>query len=202
MLGALIGRRSNPGKRFGHFRCAAWGIGALALLRSANMPAPAQQKPLPQVLQNYRTVTAERLRNPEDRNWLMIRRTYNGWGYSPLDQITPANVSRLRPVWVFPTGETYAHEAAPVINNGVMFVSTPNSQVVALDARTGHLLWRYRRPRPAGTFVFHETGTGASPSTATRSSTLRLRPFWWPWMPAPAGRYGPLPSPTTSPATT
>ena len=30
----------------------------------------------------------------------MIRRTYDGWGYSPLDQITPANVARLQPVWV------------------------------------------------------------------------------------------------------
>src|SRR5688572_7112564 len=40
---------------------------------------------LPQLLRNYRPVTRQRLLNPEDRNWLMIRRTYNGWGYSPLD---------------------------------------------------------------------------------------------------------------------
>ena len=46
---------------------------------------------------NYQPVTAERLKNPEAGNWLMIRRTYDGWGYSPLDQITPANVARLKP---------------------------------------------------------------------------------------------------------
>ena len=41
-------------------------------------------------------MTAERLKNPEPGNWLMIRRTYDGWGYSPLNQITTANVAQLR----------------------------------------------------------------------------------------------------------
>ncbi|HEY7390902.1 MAG TPA: hypothetical protein VH640_20465, partial [Bryobacteraceae bacterium] len=53
---------------------------------------------IPAVLRNYQPVTDERLRKPEGENWLMNRRTYDGWGYSPLDQITPANVARLRPV--------------------------------------------------------------------------------------------------------
>jgi hypothetical protein len=35
--------------------------------------------PMPQVLKNYQPVTAERLKNPEPENWLMIRRTYDGW---------------------------------------------------------------------------------------------------------------------------
>ena len=43
--------------------------------------------PMPAILKNYQAVTAERLLKPEDGNWLMIRRTYDGWGYSPLDQI-------------------------------------------------------------------------------------------------------------------
>src|SRR5690348_7036911 len=116
-------------------------------------PQPAVAAPLPPVLANYQAVTAERLKNPEDNNWLMIRRTYDGWGYSPLKQLTPQNVKQLRPVWVFSTGETRVHEAAPLINNGVMFVSTPQNQVLAIDAKTGNLLWRYRRPRPAGAQV-------------------------------------------------
>ena len=60
-------------------------------------PAAPVADPMPAVLQNYQPVTAERLKNPEDGNWLMIRRTYDGWGYSPLDQITPANVSAAAP---------------------------------------------------------------------------------------------------------
>ncbi len=114
------------------------------------------------VLRNYAPVTAERLKNPEDGNWLSIRRTYDGWGYSPLDQITPANVKTLRPVWIFSTGEPKVHESAPVVNNGVMFVSTPNNQVIALDVRTGNLLWRYKRPRPAGAVVAHDTSRGVA----------------------------------------
>src|SRR2546429_5332442 len=91
-------------------------------------PAPGPTGPVPAILQNYQPVTAERLKNPEPGNWLMIRRTYDGWGYSPLDQITPANVARMKLAWSFATGEPKVHEAAPLINNGVMFVSTPNNQ--------------------------------------------------------------------------
>ncbi|MBZ5578624.1 MAG: PQQ-dependent dehydrogenase, methanol/ethanol family [Acidobacteriia bacterium] len=122
-------------------------------------PAPA---PMPAVLQNYQPVTAERLKNPDDGSWLMIRRTYDGWGYSPLAQITPDNVGKLRPVWSFATGEPRVHEAAPIVNNGVMFVSTPNNQVLAIDAKTGNQLWRYRRPRPTGALVPHETNRGVA----------------------------------------
>jgi len=67
-------------------------------------PPPAPPQPVPRVLQTYKTVTTERLKKPEDGDWLMIRRTYNGWGHSPLKQITTANVNKLQPVWVMSTG--------------------------------------------------------------------------------------------------
>src|SRR5579864_4888750 len=118
--------------------------------------------PMPAILQNYQPVTAERLLKPEDGNWLMIRRTYDGWGYSPLDQITPANVARLRPVWGAATGEGRAHESAPVVNNGVLFITTPNNQVIAFNGVTGDILWRYRRPRPQGAIVPHEVNRGVA----------------------------------------
>jgi alcohol dehydrogenase (cytochrome c) len=122
----------------------------------------APPPPVPAVLQNYAPVTDARLKNPEEGNWLMIRRTYDGWGYSPLKQITAANVGRLRPVWGFATGETRAHEAPVLVNNGVMFTSTPNNQVIALDAKTGNLLWRYRRQRATGAIVLHDTNRGVA----------------------------------------
>src|SRR5262252_1331381 len=78
----------------------------------------AQSQEAPSTLKNYQPVTAQRLLKPEDGDWLMIRRTYDGWGYSPLDQITGANVARLRPVWGSATGEGRAHESAPLVNNG------------------------------------------------------------------------------------
>jgi len=129
----------------------------------AQPPAqPPVAVPMPAVLRDYQPVTAERLKNPESGNWLTIRRTYDGWGYSPLDEITPDNVKRLRPVWSFSTGETRVHEAAPLINNGVLFVSTPNDQVIAIDAKSGNVLWRYRRVRPAGASVPHDTSRGVA----------------------------------------
>jgi alcohol dehydrogenase (cytochrome c) len=139
--------------------CLTFAAAALALAQPQQQGPPA---PMPAVLRNYQPVTAERLKNPEDGNWLMIRRTYDGWGYSPLTEITPANVARLKPVWVFSTGEVRVHEAAPIVNNGVMFVSTPNNQVIAIDARSGNVLWRYRRPRPAGSSVPHDTSRGVA----------------------------------------
>src|SRR5262245_638988 len=86
-------------------------------------PQAAIDSPL---LRSYSVVTRNRLLKPEDRNWLMIRRTYDGWGYSPLDKINVANVSRLKLVWSSPTLEPGSHQAPPLINNGVMFISTPN----------------------------------------------------------------------------
>jgi len=125
---------------------------------SATQPAPI----VPTILQNYKPVTAERLLKPEDGDWLMVRRTYDGWGYTPLDKITPANVARLQPVWVFATGQTNGHEAAPIVNNGVMFVATPGNQVIALDARTGAILWRYRRELVDDRIVLHPTSRGVA----------------------------------------
>jgi alcohol dehydrogenase (cytochrome c) len=141
---------------------AASSLATLAPLSGQRDQSPPPQAPMPAVLRSYQPVTADRLKNPEDSNWLMVRRTFDGWGYSPLDQITPANVSRLRPVWVFSTGEARVHESPPIVNNAAMFVTTPNGQVIAIDAKSGTLLWRYRRPRPPGALVPHETNRGVA----------------------------------------
>src|SRR3954467_12416797 len=106
---------------------------------------PPPDAPMPQRLRNYKTVTDARLKNPDAADWLMVRRTWDGWGYSPLDQITPANVARLPPGGVVSTGGTTGPGAPPIVNNGVMFVATPGNQVIALDAKSGALLWRYKR---------------------------------------------------------
>ena len=125
-------------------------------------PPPAPPAPVPQILQNYKPVTTERLKNPEDADWLTIRRTYDGWGHSPLKQITTGNVNRLQPVWVLTTGQVSGHEAPPIVNNGVMFVATPGNQVIALDAKAGTILWRYRRPLADDAIVLHRTSRGVA----------------------------------------
>ena len=138
----------------------ALGLAAAGATLAAQQPPPAA--PMPAVLQTYKPVTAERLKTPEDSDWLMGRRTYNGWGFSPLTQITPANAARLQPVWVFSTGAQSGHEAPPLVNNGVMFVSTPGNQVIAIEAKTGRLLWRYRRAISEDAVVLHTTNRGVA----------------------------------------
>ena len=110
----------------------------------------------------YSPVTDARLANPEPQNWLMTRGTYKGWSYSPLDQINTSNVKGLVPVWSFSTGVDSGHEAPPIVNNGVMFVATPYSQVIALNAASGDLLWRYKRPLPEGFSALHNTSRGVA----------------------------------------
>ena len=145
------------------YRPVVAGALALALgvtLTTAQQPLPPVVAPMPALLKDYAPITAERLRQPADGDWPMVRRTYDGWGYSPLDQITPANVSRLTPAWVFSTGVNSGHEAAPIVASGVMFVSTPEHRVVAIDAKTGVLLWRYTKQVPDPLVAPHPTTRG------------------------------------------
>src|SRR3977135_4631769 len=86
-------------------------------------------------IENYSPVTAERLKNPEPGNWMHYRRTYDGQGYSPLDQINTSNVKNLTPAWTFSTGVIEGHEAPPIINNGVMFVATRRGREIDPHAK-------------------------------------------------------------------
>ncbi|MFL5270174.1 MAG: methanol/ethanol family PQQ-dependent dehydrogenase [Stellaceae bacterium] len=124
------------------------------------LPKPDTPPPVPPILQSYKPVTAEQLKQPGDGDWLMYRRTYDGWGYSPLSQITPENAARLKPVWTLATGQIEGHQAPPVVNNNVMFVATPGNQVLAIDAKKGDLLWRFKRPIPDDMLLLHPTSRG------------------------------------------
>ncbi|MEN9725906.1 MAG: hypothetical protein RL434_272 [Pseudomonadota bacterium] len=111
---------------------------------------------------SYPAVTDARLAAPEARNWLMYRGTYDSWGYSPLDAINTRNVAKLKPLWTFSTGMTEAHQAPPVVNEGHMFITTPHNHVLALDARTGALNWRYQRELPEDLMQMHPTNRGVA----------------------------------------
>jgi alcohol dehydrogenase (cytochrome c) len=110
----------------------------------------------------YRPVTQERLEKPEPGNWLMARGNYQGWGYSPLEQINAANVRELTPLWTLSTGIAESHQAATIVNDGIMFVSTPQNRVLAIRASNGDLLWRYERELPAEMLQLHPTNRGVA----------------------------------------
>ena len=106
-------------------------------------------------------LSAERIANArsEPHNWLTYYGAYDGQRYSALDQINTDNVRNLKPAWVFQHGvvglqatpATYSFEAAPLVVDGVMFVSGWDGYVWALDAVTGQLLWQYQHAIPLDT---------------------------------------------------
>jgi alcohol dehydrogenase (cytochrome c) len=97
-------------------------------------------------------VSSERLRtagaNPEE--WLMYSGSYNGWRHTSLGEITPANVAQLRLRWIrqFDSAEDKI-EATPLVIGGVIFMVVSVSSVLALDAKTGDVIWEYKRTIPA-----------------------------------------------------
>jgi alcohol dehydrogenase (cytochrome c) len=111
---------------------------------------------------DYRPVTDARLANPEPENWLMTKGNYAGWSYTPLSQVTPANVKKLRPVWSASTGVISGHEAPAIVNGEYMFVATPNNQVLAYEAATGKILWKHTRELPEGFAALHRTNRGVA----------------------------------------
>jgi alcohol dehydrogenase (cytochrome c) len=75
-----------------------------------------------------------------------------GQRYSPLKQVTSANVQRLVPAWAFSFGgeKQRGQESQPVIHDGRMFVTASYSRLFALDAKTGAKLWKYEHRLPDG----------------------------------------------------
>ena len=96
----------------------------------------------PDPTQRVTPVTDDMLRNPAPGDWLTWRRTQDGLGFSPLTQITAAKVSDLKLVWSH-TLAPGPNASTPLVHDGVLFVSSVGSNVDALNARTGELLWTY-----------------------------------------------------------
>lgn len=67
----------------------------------------------------------------------------DGDHYSRLSQINRANVHRLRQAWVFDTGEKGNIETNPIVIGHTLYATTPSQKVIALDAATGKLKWKF-----------------------------------------------------------
>jgi alcohol dehydrogenase (cytochrome c) len=101
-------------------------------------------------LEKLTPVTDAMLRDPAPGDWLNWRRTYNGWGHSPLDQINRANVKDLEVAWTWGLNSSGMNSFTPLVHDGVMFVWNFGETVQALDARNGNLLWQYTHTLPDG----------------------------------------------------
>ena len=83
------------------------------------------------------------------KDWPSFGRDYTNQRLSPLTQINQQNVKDLALAWQFKSGVSASFQATPIVTNGVMYVALPYNHVVALDAKTGKELWRYKHERKA-----------------------------------------------------
>ena len=93
---------------------------------------------------HYTPVTDAMLTHPADGDWLMFRRNYQGWSFSPLKQIDAGNVKNLQLKWAWAMNEGGANEVTPIVHDGILFLSNTDNIVQALDAKTGKLIWENR----------------------------------------------------------
>ena len=115
----------------------------------------------------FRMVTDAMLQDPDPADWLNWRRTLDGWGYSPLDEITTDNVQDLQLVWSWGLAEG-SQQTTPLVHDGVMYIANPGSIVQAIDAATGELLWEYRRGEQAE----HQNVGGPGPGRMHRNIAI------------------------------
>lgn len=98
-------------------------------------------------------VSNEMLLDAQDRPdvWVHYARNYAGWRYFPGDKINRDNVKRLTPKWAHQTAVLGGgFEVSAVLFDGKMYITTPNSHLICVDARTGKQIWRYDHEMPDG----------------------------------------------------
>ena len=113
----------RPSSGFG-LACIASGVLAVAVVAVPSALAQGDR---------IRPVTDAELENPSPDDWLMWRRTLDGWGYSPLDQINRENVVDLRLVWSRGL-RPGRQQGTPLVRDGVMFMPNPRDIIQAIDA--------------------------------------------------------------------
>ncbi len=124
-------------------------VAAAAVVSFATGAVRAQAQPA----RDFVPVTDAMLQDPDPADWPMWRRTLDGWGYSPLDQVNRDNVGELQMAWsrALPAG---TQEVTPLAYGGVLYMPTVTDIIQALDATTGDLVWEYRRDLPEDVYEF------------------------------------------------
>ncbi|MBI1354989.1 MAG: PQQ-dependent dehydrogenase, methanol/ethanol family [Acidobacteria bacterium] len=84
----------------------------------------------------------------EPHNWLTYSGGYDSLRHTTLDQIRPENVAELELDWVYQAQALDKFEATPLVVDGVMYLTEPPNDVVALDAKTGRIFWEYQHEVP------------------------------------------------------
>jgi alcohol dehydrogenase (cytochrome c) len=138
------GRGQAPAGRGGAGRGRGGDDGGGPPAGRGGAPAVARGITVNGEVKNYVPVTDAMLRNPPAGDWLMARRNYQGWSYSPLNEITRDNVKDLKLAWVWAMRDGLgANQPMPLVHNGIIYLFNPGNIVQALDGRTGDLIWEH-----------------------------------------------------------
>jgi len=151
------------------FECLRQNVVGLALstalIASLSAPAFAQHADgaateaasAQSAIENFKPVTADDLAGANSANWPILRGNYQGWGYTPLDQINKDNVGQLQLAWSR-TMEPGSNEGAAIAYNGVVYLGNANDVIQAIDGKTGDLIWEYRRKLPPASKFINSLG--------------------------------------------
>jgi quinohemoprotein ethanol dehydrogenase len=111
--------------------CTVFGLLVLTASRAGAAPTDQTAVPAPE---------------PASTNWSVNGGNLYNQRYSSLDQINTGNVAGLKGAWTYRTGASSAatsFESTPIVVDGAMYLTGPQSQVYALDAKTGQEKWKY-----------------------------------------------------------
>jgi alcohol dehydrogenase (cytochrome c) len=99
----------------------------------------------------------------DPKNWIHSNGNYDNTRYYPGAQINAGNVGKMRPAFVFQTAVLESMETAPIVINGVMFLTTSFNHVYAIDAVTGEEFWHYKHKMgPITTFCCGPNNRGVA----------------------------------------
>src|SRR5262245_26211491 len=105
-------RQGAAMKRRFHFASCALAFSMAGLMGAAQSAS---------TVKDFKPITDQQLRNPDPGDWIHWRRTLDGWGYSPLNQITRQNVSQLQLVWSW-SMQPGSNQPTPLVHNGIMYL--------------------------------------------------------------------------------
>ena len=91
---------------------------------------------------------------PPVDSWPSYHGDYSGRRHSQLTRITPQNVGSLGLAWAFQTSQTATIKSSPLLVDGVLYFTVPDN-VWAVDARSGHQIWRYTYKPNEGMHLGH-----------------------------------------------
>jgi PQQ-dependent dehydrogenase (methanol/ethanol family) len=80
----------------------------------------------------------------DSKNFLHSNGSYAQTRFYPAKQINSSNVAKLRPAFTFQTEVLESMETAPIVVDGVMYLTTSYNHVYAIDAATGKEMWHYK----------------------------------------------------------